>query len=296
MAVTDLHTLDIAEPLDKMFSTGGTFSGAVLSLVPETPTINIGENKPFVMEGRARGALVHEGGAKPDNGRKVVSKPFTTAKLVYSQRVTEEFMRWTEAKQADFISRLVDNWLTKSLGLDLDTIVLHGMNPSTGTVDTELTTYMTKAGSSILVPTTGTTAATLDTDFATAVTELAEQNINGVAISSDASKLLSTAIEGNQKKYPELGVFGLSGNMLAGKPAATSPEVARDHKTKLVLGDWSQLLLGFAGVAEWRVHTAGDFDNTGKDLAGHNQIGIRMELPFGFQILDTKAFAVVKAA
>ena len=42
MAVTDLHTLDIAEPLDKMFSTGGTFSGAVLSLVPETPTINIG--------------------------------------------------------------------------------------------------------------------------------------------------------------------------------------------------------------------------------------------------------------
>ena len=128
------------------------------------------------------------------------------------------------------------------------------------------------------------------------LTELAEQNINGVAISSDASKLLSTVIEGNQKKYPELGVFGLSGNMLAGKPAATSPEVARDHKTKLVLGDWSQLLLGFAGVAEWRVHTAGDFDNTGKDLAGHNQIGIRMELPFGFQILDTKAFAVVKAA
>ena len=77
--------------------------------------------------------------------------------------------------------------------------MLHGMNPATGTVDTELTTYMTKAGSSILVPTTGTTAATLDTDFATAVTELAEQNINGVAISSDASKLLSTVIEGNRR-------------------------------------------------------------------------------------------------
>lgn len=295
MAVTDLHTIDIAEPLDKMFSTGGTFSGAVLSLVPETPAINIGENKPFVMEGRARGALVHEGGAKPDNGRQVKSKPFTTAKLVYSQRVTEEFMRWAEVKQADFISRLVDNWLTKSLGLDLDTIVLHGMNPATGTVDSDLTTYMTKAGSSILVPTTGTTATTLDTDFATAVTELDEQNINGVIISSDASKLLSTILEGNQKKYPELGIFGLSGNTLSGKPAATSSEVARDKKTKLVLGDWSQLLLGFAGLAEWRVHTAGDFDNTGKDLAGHNQVGIRMELPFGFQILDTKAFAVVKA-
>ena len=64
----------------------------------------------------------------------------------------------------------------------------------------------------------------------------------------------------------------------------------------LVLGDWNQLLLGFAGLAEWRVHTAGDYDNSGKDLAGHNQVGIRLELPFGFQILDTKAFAVVKAA
>lgn len=296
MAVTDLHTIDIAEPLDKMFSTGGTFPGAILSLVPETPAINIGENKPFVMEGRARGALVHEGGKKSDNGRQVKSKPFTTAKLVYSQRVTEEFMRWAESKQADFISRLVDNWLTKSLGLDLDTVVLHGMNPVTNTVDPDLTTYMTKAGSSILVPTTGTTGATLDTDFATAVKELEEQNINGVAISSDAAKLLSPVLEGNQKKYPELGVFGLSGNFLAGKPAATSPEIARDKKTKLVLGDWSQLLLGFAGLAEWRVHTAGDFDNTGKDLAGYNQVGIRMELPFGFQILDTKAFAVVKAA
>lgn len=296
MAVTDLHTIDIAEPLDKLFSTGGTFPGAILSLVQETPTVNIGDNKPFVMEGRARGALVHEGGAIPDNGREVKSKPFTTAKLIYSQRVTEEFMRWTEAKQADFISRLVDNWLTKSLGLDLDTIVLHGINPHSGTVDSELTTYMTKAGSSILVPTTGTTAATLDADFATAVTELDEQNINGVAISSDASKLLSTILEGNQKKYPELGVFGLAGSSLSGKLAATSSEVARDKKTKLVLGDWSQLLLGFAGLAEWRVHTAGDFDNTGKDLAGHDQVGIRMSLPFGFQILDTKAFAVVKAA
>jgi len=296
MAVTDLHSIDIGEPLDKMFSTGGTFPGAVLSLVTETPTINIGENKPMIMEGRARASLVHEGGAKSDNGRKIITKPFTTAKLVYSQRVNEEFMRWSEAKQADFVSRLVNNWLTKSIGLDIDTVVLHGMDPKTGTVDTNLSNYMTKAGSSILVPTTGTDAASLDKDFATAVKELEEQNISGVAVSGDAGRLLSQVVEGNQKKYPELGIFGLSGNTLSGKPAATSPEVARDKKTKLVLGDWSQLLLGFAGLAEWRVHTAGDYDNSGKDLAGHNQVGIRMELPFGFQILDTKAFAVVKAA
>jgi phage capsid family len=296
MAVTDLHSIDIGEPLDKLFSTGGTFPGAVLSLVTETPTINIGENKPMIMEGRARASLVHEGGAKSDNGRKIITKPFTTAKLVYSQRVNEEFMRWSEEKQADFISRLVNNWLTKSIGLDIDTVVLHGMDPNTGTVDTNLSNYMTKAGSSILVPTTGTDAASLDKDFATAVKELEEQNISGVAVSSDAGRLLSQVVEGNQKKYPELGVFGLAGNSLAGKVAATSPEVSRDKKTKLVLGDWNQLLLGFAGLAEWRVHTAGDYDNSGKDLAGHNQVGIRLELPFGFQILDTKAFAVVKAA
>ena len=90
MAVTDLHSLDISTAIDKIF-TGGEARGAVLSLIDETPSINVGQNVPLVMAGRAKGALVHEGGAKPDNGRQVVPKPFTTVKLVYSQRVTDEF-------------------------------------------------------------------------------------------------------------------------------------------------------------------------------------------------------------
>ena len=58
MAVTDLHSLDISEAIIKYFD-GGEARGAVLSLIDETPSINVGQNVPLVMAGRAKGALVH---------------------------------------------------------------------------------------------------------------------------------------------------------------------------------------------------------------------------------------------
>ena len=90
-------------------------------------------------------------------------------------------------------------------------------------------------------------------------------------------------------------MFGLEGNMLAGKRAASTPEVG-EKGVKLVMGDWSQLLLGFAGQATWRVHVAGDPDGTGVDLANVNQVLIRLETHFGFRVLDPTAFAYIGTA
>lgn len=292
--VTDLHTLDVSETLTRLFSLGRAMPGAVLSLVPETPQINVGENKVLTLAGRAKGQLLHEGSAKGDNGRKVVAKPFTTYKLVYSQRVTDEFLRWTEAKQIDFIGGLVNDWLTKSMPRDLDTVILHGRDPFTNSLDSDLSDYVTKDGSSILVPSTGDTAAAIDTDFATAVAELSDKgtDINGIAISGDAAAKLATIVQNGRTKYTGLGVFGLEGNNLSGKRAASTPEVGANG-VKLVMGDWSALVLGFAGQATWRVHTAGDPDNTGRDLAGYNEVLIRLELHAGSRVIDDKAFAYV---
>lgn len=292
--VTDLHTLDVSETLTRLFSLGRAMPGAVLSLVSETPQINVGENKVLTLAGRAKGQLLHEGSAKGDNGRKVVAKPFTTYKLVYSQRVTDEFLRWTEAKQIDFIGGLVNDWLTKSMPRDLDTVILHGRDPFTNSLDSDLSDYVTKDGSSILVPSTGDTAAAIDTDFATAVAELSDKgtDINGIAISGDAAAKLATIVQNGRTKYTGLGVFGLEGNNLSGKRAASTPEVGANG-VKLVMGDWSALVLGFAGQATWRVHTAGDPDNTGRDLAGYNEVLIRLELHAGSRVIDDKAFAYV---
>ena len=291
MAVTDLHSLDISTAIDKIF-TGGEARGAVLSLIDETPSINVGQNIPLVMSGRAKGALVHEGGAKPDNGRQVVPKPFTTVKLVYSQRVTDEFMMWDRERQGDFVSRLVSDWTRKSLPRDIDTVVLHGLDPNTNTLDTDLSDYLTKTGSSIAVPATGTTAADIDADFTTAVAALNGQDITGVAIAPEAAAKLATITEGNEKKYAGLGVFGLTGGTIAGKAAASTPEVAANG-TEFILGDWSKLYLGFAGAADWKVIEYGNPDGGDYDLQNVNQVCIRLELKFGFRVLDPTAFAVV---
>lgn len=294
MAVTDLHSLDISTAIDKIF-TEGENRGAVLSLIDGIPNINVGDNKPLVMAGRAKGALVHEGGAKPDNGRQVVAKPFTTVKLVYSQRVTDEFMMWDREHQGDFVSRLVSDWTRKSLPRDIDTVVLHGLDPNTNTLDTNLSDYLTKTGSSIAVPGTGTTAQAIDTDFATAVAALDGQDITGVAIAPAAAAKLASITEGNEKKYPGLGVFGLTGGSIAGKRAASTPEVAANG-TELIIGDWSKLYLGFAGAADWKVIEYGNPDGGTYDLQNVNQVCIRMELKFGFRVLDPEAFAVVAGA
>ena len=286
MAAIDLHTLDISEPLAKLFAEGSAAQGAVLSLVPDTPQINVGSHTVLTLGGRAKGALVHEGGQKPDNGRQVTPRPFTTVKLVYSQRVTDEFLRWADNKQGDFVGRLINNWISKSIPRDLDSVIINGIDPFTGNVDANLSDYMTKIGSSILVPTTGDTASDIDTDFASAVSALDGQDINGIAISSDAAAKLSTIAINGTKKYAGLGVFGLEGNML---------EVG-EKGVKLVMGDWSQLLLGFAGQATWRVHVAGDPDGTGVDLANVNQVLIRLETHFGFRVLDPTAFAYIGTA
>lgn len=295
MAAIDLHTLDISEPLAKLFAEGSAAQGAVLSLVPDTPQINVGSHTVLTLGGRAKGALVHEGGQKPDNGRQVTPRPFTTVKLVYSQRVTDEFLRWADNKQGDFVGRLINNWISKSIPRDLDSVIINGIDPFTGNVDANLSDYMTKIGSSILVPTTGDTASDIDTDFASAVSALDGQDINGIAISSDAAAKLSTIAINGTKKYAGLGVFGLEGNMLAGKRAASTPEVG-EKGVKLIMGDWSQLLLGFAGQATWRVHVAGDPDGTGVDLANVNQVLIRLETHFGFRVLDPTAFAYIGTA
>lgn len=294
MAVTDLHSLDISTAIDKIF-TEGENRGAVLSLIEGIPNINVGDNKPLVMTGRAKGALVHEGGAKPDNGRQVVAKPFTTVKLVYSQRVTDEFMMWDREHQGDFVSRLVADWTRKSLPRDIDTVVLHGIDPNTNTLDTNLSDYLTKTGSSIAVPATGTTAAAIDTDFGTAVEALNGQDITGVAIAPAAAAKLATITEGYEKKYPGLGVFGLTGGTIAGKRAASTPEVAANG-TELIIGDWSKLYLGFAGAADWKVIEYGNPDGGAADLQNVNQVCIRMELKFGFRVLDPTAFAVVASS
>ena len=293
MAVQDLHTLDISKVLVRLFDERDSAPGAVLRLTPTRPQISKGSHTILTMGARAKGALVEESGAKPDNGRQVIPLPFVTTKLVYSQRVSDEFLSFTDSEQVDFIAGLVNDWLRSSLPADIDTVIMHGVNPFTGSVSTTLADYLTKTGSSIAVVSTGNTGEAIDTDIQTAAEQLATAgtNVNGIAIAPTAASALATITVGSAKKYPEAGVFGLEGNALAGRRAASSAEVGEFSNTKLILGDWRKLYLAFAGEATWRVHTAGDPDNTGRDLAGHNEVLIRLEDHFGYRILDNKGFA-----
>ena len=54
---------------------------------------------------------------------------------------------------------------------------------------------------------------------------------------------------------------------------------------------------GYSKDIGLQIHTSGDPDNSGRDLAGHNEILLRSETYLGWGILDNKSFArVVKPA
>lgn len=294
MAVQDLHTIDVSKVLWRIFDDRDAVQGAILRLTPDRPQISVGSHDILTMGARAKGALVDESGAKPDNGRQITAKPFVTTKLVYSQRISDEFLSYAESEQANYIASLVSDMM-KSVPLDIDTVVLHGVNPFTGEVSSSLSDYITKSGSSIAITSTGDSGSAIDADITTAAAALTAEgtNVDGIAIAPTAAAALSTVTVGGLRKYPDTGVFGLEGNSLAGRRAASTAEIGEYGGVKAVLGDWRFLYLAMAGQASWRIHTAGDPDNTGRDLAGHNEILVRLEERFGFRVLNDKAFAVI---
>ena len=53
---------------------------------------------------------------------------------------------------------------------------------------------------------------------------------------------------------------------------------------------------GYAKDVFFKVIEAGDPDNSGQDLAGHNQVYLRCEAYIGWGILDPDSFAIVRSA
>ena len=176
---------------------------------------------------------------------------------------------------------------------DLDTVILHGVNPLSGTAATSLQDYLTKAGSSILVPSTGDDAEDINTDLQAAIAAVDE--VNGIAFSNEAASKLASLTENGIQIYPSLGKFGLNVESFEGIDAAKSKEVGEYNDTKLVVGDWNALKWGIAAEMPVELIRYGDPDGEG-DLKRYNQVALRYEVVFGFGIANPEAFAVVQIA
>lgn len=267
--------------------------GVIASLVGAEPAIMLGDTTFFDLSSRTHGEVVGESGAKSPTPTEHPLRHVRTIKLQYTERLSHEFTTFDRQHQLNIMEKLAQKWLGQDLLHDLDTIIIHGINPLTGAAATSIQDYIGKPGSSILVPTTGDDPEKIETDLKTAIN--AVDDVTGIAFNTTAARKLASLKESGIQTYPSLGKFGLEVSNFEGINAAASKEVGEYNGAQLIVGDWNALKWGIAEKMPVKLIEYGDPDGQG-DLQRNNEVALRFEAIIGFGIANPDALAIVQNA
>lgn len=288
--------VDIAKQFSDQTFVGRMNPGVIYRLTNRLPSIQLGDTSFFDLTGRTKGEVVGEGVSKSPTPTTIPLRHVRTVKLQYTERMNEEFLIFDREKQTRVVDTLARKWMESDFLKDLDTIVIHGINPLSGTAASTVQDYILKSGSSIVVPADSASAADINTALKTAIASVYNNNVNGIAFSNSAAgKLAGLTTETGVQVYPSLGKFGLNVNGFEGLRAAASKELGEYNNAQLIVGDWDALKWGIAAEAPVELIRYGDPDGQG-DLKRQNQVALRYEVIFGFGIANPEALAVVTAA
>jgi len=289
MAVTQIGTANLAEYFSSEAYTKRPKKGFVTQLGQEMPQLMYGPSNYFDLSADTNGKFVGESEKKDGAGVATPIRQVRTEKIVYDQRISiEAYNQLKETGGLDgYMQGLVSKFMGRDFERDLDTMAVYGKINSSGTHT--LDDYITKTGSAKLIPSTGDTAAAIDTDLATAV---AAVDTDAIALNGDTSSKLASINTNGVQKYPSLGVFGLDASSLGGVPAAVSKAIGANGTGKLITGDFNAIRWGVVSDSPIKLLESGDPDGQG-DLANLNQYLIRLEIFFGLGIASHDALAVV---
>lgn len=270
--------------------------GVVSKLVGTLPEVKIRGEQFFDLSARTKGQVVGEGAAKSATPTNHPLRNIRTVKIQYTERFSDEFLILDKQEQLGILNKLAEKWLQSDFLRDLDTIIIHGINPLSGTQAGTILDWVTKSGSSIDVPAESDSASDIDSALTTAIGLVADNfGVNGVAFSNTAaSKLASIVGPGNIQKYPSLGRFGINVESFESVSAASSKEVGEYNGVQAIVGDWTALRYGLAAKMPVKLIEYGDPDGEG-DLQQLNQVALRFEAIVGFGIANPQALAVVSA-
>lgn len=240
----------------------------------------VGENQPKINGG---------GTATP-----VVIRPY---KFEYGLRVSDEFLYGTEEYRMDVLRTFAEGAARKAArGLDIG--ALHGLNPADLTASTVIgdNNFEAKVTNAV---TYAAASADANISAAVAMVEAAGVMADGVAMSTTMKGAISALSANGAPKYPafawgaapaELGTMTLAVN-----PTVSMAASGAEHTLHGLVGDFSAFRWGYAKEIPLQVIEYGDPDNSGSDLAGHNQVYLRAEFYIGWGILAPQFFAKVQA-
>ena len=280
-----------------MFSKATTGS-AVAALSGAEPQ-QFGEVTHMTLTGRPRAEYVGEGADKSSTNATFGTKVVTPHKVQVTMRFNEEVQWADEDYQLGVLSTLADEGGV-ALARALDLGVFHGINPLTGTAIASIVAGDRIGTTSNSVELTTATLTTPDTVIEQAAgLVIADGYVpNGIAFDPTYAWTVATArYADGRKKYPELG-FGSSITSFEGLSAYSSstvsgtPEASANTNVKAIIGQWDLLRWGVQKSIPVELIKFGDPDGQG-DLKRKNQIALRLEVVYGWGVMDLDGFAVV---
>jgi hypothetical protein len=276
-------------------------TGSAVSVLAADEPMQFGTVDIMTFNTRPKAEYVGEGVAKSPTDAGFGVKTATPHKVHVTMRFNEEVQWADEDYQLGVLSTLADAGAV-ALARALDLGVFHGINPLTGAAIASIVVGDRIATTTNSVEIVTATLTTPDTVIeAAAGLVIADGYIpNGIAFDPSYAWTVSTAryVDG-RKKFPELGL-GVAVSTFEGIRASTSSTVsgmpeAADTKIKAIVGQWDLLRWGVQRTVPVELIRFGDPDGLG-DLKRNNQIAMRLEIVYGWAVMDLDGFATVKDA
>lgn len=280
-------------------------TGSTVARLSGQEPMMFGTTSLMTFTAKPKGEVVAEGANKSQSQPTLGTKSVTPRKVQVTMRFNEEVQWADEDYQTGVLAALRDS-AGEALARALDLIVYHGINPLTGVALSGSPAKVLDTSNTVEVNT-----ANADADIDSAVALVIADGFympNGIALDpSFAYKLATTRDTQGRKLYPELGT-GLGATTFEGLNAAVSTTVSAPEATisggayattnpnvKAIVGDFTAIRWGVQKEVPIELIRFGDPDGSG-DLKRANQIALRAEVVYGYAIMDTDAFAVIKDA
>ena len=251
----------------------------------------------FNLEGNAQ--IVGEGEQKGSGKATLTSKVIKPIKFVYQARITDEFKYASEERQIQYLQSFSDGF-AKKIAEAFDIAALHGLEPKS------MTDASFRATNSFDGQITGNVVtyaeATFDDNIDAAVQQVIAKGgeVTGIALSPVGGQTLAKIKDTNKVPlYPEFR-FGQNPNSFYGMTSDINKNLTVTGGTAetnhAIVGDFQNMFKwGYAENVPLEIIEYGDPDGAGRDLKAYNEICLRAEAFIGWGILDTDAFARVKA-
>lgn len=299
MAILATSNITLPKTIAAGMFAKATTGSAVAALSGSEPQ-QFGEVTHMTLTGRPRAELVGEGAQKGSTNTTFGTKVVTPHKFQVTQRFNQE-VKWADEDYQLGILQTLSEEGSLALARALDLGVFHGINPLTGTAAASIV-----AGDRI-----GTTANKVELTTATLNTpDLVIEQAAGLVIADGylptgiafdpryAWNVATARYADGRKKYPELG-FGSNITSFEGLQAFSSstvsglPEATADSGIKAIVGQWDLLRWGVQRSIPVEVIEHGDPDGQG-DLKRQNQIALRLEVVYGWGVMDLDGFATIE--